>query len=69
MADLVPAEENKRSDAVAAVDEMLAFIFAANPQTRWQHRSQGAHRRGASVSFVLDASVALLWLAPNTRKR
>jgi len=31
VADLVPAEESKRSDAVAAVDEMLAFMQARKP--------------------------------------
>ncbi|MDR1660888.1 MAG: prevent-host-death protein [Azoarcus sp.] len=31
VADLVPAEGNKRSDAVAAVDEMLAFMQTRKP--------------------------------------
>jgi prevent-host-death family protein len=31
VADLVPAEENKHSDAAAAVDEMLAFMQARKP--------------------------------------
>ena len=29
VADLVPVEDNKHSDAVAAVDEMLAFMQAS----------------------------------------
>jgi len=31
VADLVPAGENKRPDAVVAVDEMLAFMQARKP--------------------------------------
>jgi len=31
VADLVPAAESKHSDAVAAVDEMLAFMQARKP--------------------------------------
>jgi prevent-host-death family protein len=31
VADLVPAESNKHSDAVAAVDEMLALMQARRP--------------------------------------
>jgi prevent-host-death family protein len=31
VADLVPSEENKRSDTVAAVDEMLAFMQTRKP--------------------------------------
>jgi len=31
VADLVPAEGNRRSDAVAAVDEMLAFMQTRKP--------------------------------------
>ena len=31
MADLIPAEGNKRSDVVAAVDEMLAFMKIRQP--------------------------------------
>ena len=31
VADLVPTEENKHSDAVAAVDEMLAFMLTRKP--------------------------------------
>jgi prevent-host-death family protein len=31
VAALVPADDNRRSDAVAAVDEMLAFMQARKP--------------------------------------
>jgi prevent-host-death family protein len=31
VADLVPAEENKHTDAMAAVDEMLAFMQTRKP--------------------------------------
>ena len=54
VADLVPAGESKRSDAVVAVDEMLAFMQTRKPVG------------GINIKALINAGRALIlfWMPP-----